>query len=74
MCGDYRIIRPSPKLTHGSPPRVRGLRTAQQTMESSSRITPACAGTTHIIDVCQHSLKDHPRVCGDYFDEVLMQI
>ena len=30
------------------------------------RITPACAGTTVVEYGVNDTVKDHPRVCGDY--------
>ena len=31
----------------------------------SQRITPACAGKSLSVSVVVHSVKDHPRVCGE---------
>ena len=48
----------------GSPPRVREKRCIQCTLDTSLRITPACAGKTPTLKVRSSTNWDHPRVCG----------
>lgn len=48
---------------------MRGTRTGIRLKTHLRRITPACAGNTYAIrnDVVQK--KDHPRMCGEYYDQ-----
>ena len=46
LCGDYLLMKSCLGKKLGSPPPVRGLLTNFSTLFLSSRITPACAGTT----------------------------
>ena len=48
----------------GSPPRVREKRCIQCTLDTSLRITPACAGKTAVNGRMVEINGDHPRVCG----------
>ena len=34
-----------------------------------TRITPACAGITQLREIAQDPLEDHPRVCGNYYNQ-----
>ena len=52
-------------LQEGSPPRARGADSACSFICSSSRITPACAGSSHRNSENQGCSKDHPRVRGE---------
>ena len=49
----------------GSPPRVRGTVNRQKIPERVRRITPACAGNSHLRSQQAAEEKDHPRVCGE---------
>ena len=49
----------------GSPPRVRGKPGQFCHTLSLCRITPACAGKTHMRYSMCVGRKDHPRVCGE---------
>ena len=66
MCGNYRVIRATQALPGGSPPHVRELPSSLPVAMMPSRITPACAGTTHPADARVPSAQDHPRMCGNY--------
>ena len=35
-------------------------------------ITPACAGNSNCFDQWDNSWKDHPRVCGEQMDKMLV--
>ena len=50
----------------GSPPLVRGVPFATQGENRLIRITPACAGSTNLIERFSFSIQDHPRLCGEY--------
>ena len=65
MCGEKenKGSRRHDKL--GSPPRVRGKGFLPACPRFRSRITPACAGKSSILDYMGIPTKDHPRVCGE---------
>ena len=50
----------------GSPPLARGLQRYCSSKSFSTRITPACAGTTQQLISVIHTYQDHPRLRGDY--------
>ena len=66
MCGNHDAGVDFRTPEAGSPPRVREPRYDIRGRRSPSRITPACAGTTHVAVVGQLLTKDHPRVCGNH--------
>ena len=66
VCGDYRSGSWNSHSSTGSPPRMRGLRTAMGHKCVWCRITPAYAGTTNPFATTANHSEDHPRVCGDY--------
>ena len=56
--------------TSGSPPPMRGkVRQVFDTLDDS-RITPAYAGKSGISDKLLSSWQDHPRLCGEKFDNL----
>ena len=65
MCGEKWLARFSPFATMGSPPRMRGKETMENTQAKRTGITPAYAGKS-VVD-CSHLfiIWDHPRVCGE---------
>ena len=66
MCGYYWSKLVLDVKYMGSPPRVRVLRFHDFNNDRRQGITPACAGTTKILDTHAGSARDHPRVCGYY--------
>ena len=48
----------------GSPPRVREKLSKESGISYTTRITPACAGKTLILNKAPSLSRDHPRVCG----------
>ena len=68
MCGKDLIvlIRGDGKL--GSPPHVREGPSFHYFRKTLSRITPACAGRTHIVKCIWREFQDHPRMCGKDVD------
>ena len=68
LCGDYIFKHGSHSICIGSPPPVRGLQIQNTKILWKLRITPACAGTTRIINFLPECKEDHPRLCGDYID------
>ena len=50
----------------GSPPHARGILKIFAISKVRVRITPACAGNTHIPNAANVSIRDHPRMRGEY--------
>ena len=65
VCGENLKRAVAIRECAGSPPRVRGKPSCATCIESSPRITPACAGKTNRIVKGNNVLEDHPRVCGE---------
>ena len=65
-CGEHHFKTSDSTLPLGSPPHMRGTRVDWATFENDLRITPAHAGNTTVMDVCQVAGKDHPRTCGEH--------
>ncbi len=65
MCGNNNaIIQVAIKFT-GSPPHVREQLCSIGISTFLTRITPACAGTTHWWCLYLQRYTDHPRMCGN---------
>ena len=64
--GYYDIIRCNNRFCPGSPPLARVLLTASSMQSASTRITPACAGTTTCRFRDIEFFRDHPRLRGYY--------
>ena len=69
VCGNYHPTKRRGVLELGSPPRVRELRALFIIVFHTTRITPACAGITLLQSLNFCNSWDHPRVCGNYFDQ-----
>ena len=65
MCGEQNSPLDLWSQYKGSPPRVRGTAFPCRTRTRRTRITPACAGNSHILVVLVKPEQDHPRVCGE---------
>ncbi len=66
VCGDHTPLPRGYFSIKGSPPRMRGPRSASWRYPSKLRITPAYAGTTSSERGLCTTARDHPRVCGDH--------
>ena len=55
----------------GSPPLARGIPRFSASTTTTARITPACAGNTHILTVHHTHTWDHPRLRGEYSSSML---
>ena len=67
MCGkDKKDLLPKTQCI-GSPPHVRERHDFGSDTVIKARITPACAGKTHLDDFALHINEDHPRMCGKDF-------
>ena len=65
MCGEKKRGRPKYGRRWGSPPRVRGKESTGIRRAKNERITPACAGKSHVYWGAYDADEDHPRVCGE---------
>ena len=67
-CGEK--VRKSLGLTQekGSPPHMRGKEIKDLQEAIKLRITPAHAGKSRSCLSCQNFFEDHPRTCGEKFD------
>ena len=61
--------RPPRSRSSGSPPRVRGKVVAHGCVLFDVGITPACAGKRRCAASTQSPERDHPRVCGEKFED-----
>ena len=72
VCGE-KLMKlghwPSPP---GSPPRVRGKGCTSLRGFDAGGITPACAGKRLDCPYCNAEMRDHPRVCGEKKDAVVV--
>ena len=68
VCGENSSLQKMGAPQAGSPPRVRGKHVGLVKRATRSRITPACAGKTDVVDVMWASPEDPPRVCGENRD------
>ena len=66
MCGNHFGESTWKAVKTGSPPRVREPPRAAAWSTLTTRITPACAGTTSQTCPSFSLIKDHPRVCGNH--------
>ena len=66
VCGEYQWDALNLTWEQGSPPRVRGIRRQDHRLGARAGITPACAGNTLTGRPKKKSIRDHPRVCGEY--------
>ena len=66
-CGENQASFSHLRLKRGSPPRMRGKRTASSAQSSYQRITPAHAGKTRKRSARSRRYADHPRACGENY-------
>ena len=69
-CGQARMA----VGVQGSSPRVRGTRLCGLLSMSMLGIIPACAGNTAALTIQHRALRDHPRVCGEHSEMLLLQL
>ena len=64
-CGENLLFWEPSCLHTGSPPHLRGKRTAHRALQAQQGITPAPAGKTSFRLWKMVKLWDHPRTCGE---------
>lgn len=74
VCGEKQLQPGQPTALVGSSPHVRGKDDVLQPDVMNRRIIPACAGKSPFIGHMQHRGRDHPRMCGEKFLEVVQPI
>ena len=74
VCGEKRSQSTSASRRAGSPPRMRGKARSACFHLRNLGITPAYAGKSGISPGFLLSYRDHPRVCGEKFLEVVQPI
>ena len=74
MCREKYIMRGAAAYGLGSPLRVQGKVANPELPQQNTRITPACAGKRKYIVIFVCSNKDHPCVCREKGDTVIIRI
>ena len=69
MCGEHGGVNNYNNPTLGSSPHVRGAHAMTGEKTQVYGIIPACAGSTRPNLDCPRLWGDHPRMCGEHFDE-----
>ncbi len=69
MCGEKFLRDGVLPLKRGSPPHVRGKVSSSFADLLDFRITPACAGKSRLAGRFPPKMRDHPRMCGEKWDE-----
>ncbi len=69
MCGEQGQSFRRGDYVIGSPPRVRGTDAPRAFLCGLDGITPACAGNRRFPELRPNHRTDHPRVCGEQYDE-----
>ncbi len=64
-CGEQPSHGPTPAISMGSSPHMRGTADPLDPVQSPIRIIPAHAGNSRWFGKGQNDLKDHPRTCGE---------
>ena len=68
--GDYVLLSPFLITRTGSSPPARGLRNFRVVINGVVGLSPACAGTTHREQSADIGAWAHPRLRGDYYDNI----
>ncbi len=68
VCGEKFVRNACSVIVWGSPPRMRGKGICFRLEKRPRGITPACAGKSDRWHGGQSCPRDHPRMCGEKFD------
>ena len=66
VCGEHPMLEAFDLTGSFSPPRVRGAPRPDRSHATSTRLTPACAGSTAVVPRSRAGWATHPRVCGEH--------
>ena len=69
MCGEHVVLPPFFWTVSGSSPHVRGAHAMTGEKTQVYGIIPACTGSTTTSSRTRTGRWDHPRMCGEHFDE-----
>ena len=69
MCGEHSWSAMMAPFSMGSSPHVRGAPVQHVDPDGIIGIIPACAGSTIKVEFHQSKGRDHPRMCGEHFDQ-----
>ena len=72
VCGEHTHDRFSLTGLQGSSPRMRGTRARQAAVARERGIIPAYAGNTMRSRTAWPTIRDHPRVCGEHPDPIVL--
>ena len=72
MCGEHSADAAVSDPVGGSSPHVRGAPNVIARVRGCSGIIPACAGSTWFCGDRQRWRRDHPRMCGEHFNQLYM--
>ena len=74
VCGEHRLPKARAQPASGSSPRVRGTQRLFRHHEFPYGIIPACAGNTNGTNYFYVKNRDHPRVCGEHFWDMVPSV
>ena len=74
MCGEYCKQHVGQLKMLGSSPLVRGIHLLNFRTKNLKRIIPACAGNTSKGKKQCYIQRDHPRLCGEYFNRAFQNV
>ena len=69
MCGEHKSMAFCVGTLRGSSPHVRGAHVRTLIVPACGGIIPACTGSTTTSSRTRTGRWDHPRMCGEHFDE-----
>ena len=69
--GEYIVFFSQPEAEHGSPPLARGIQIRFASDLMCPGITPACAGNTYAFIPLYGVCRDHPRLRGEYYQNMV---
>ena len=69
ICGEHSSVSGPSGNPLGSSPHMRGTRPNCRLRRSSSGIIPAYAGNTSALSPSGNRYRDHPRICGEHFQD-----
>ena len=72
MCGEHAEIAAWGNDCWGSSPHVRGAQGVHQRDSPEDGIIPACAGSTRCLSYACRKMGDHPRMCGEHLERLML--
>ena len=72
MCGEHSDALGQVGILQGSSPHVRGAHGTKTLGLLFGGIIPACAGSTILGTGIRFEVGDHPRMCGEHIDRIIV--